>query len=102
MGSPIELIIPAGVSHSRGGGLPSRGSTVIVFDTKAWKGKRSSSASPKARRAAMASKVPEPLRIGPAQLHAAELHGAQCPAPANSAVSSRAASSTGPSTHSRR
>ena len=64
-GSPIELIIPAGVSHSRGGGLPCRGSSVIVFDTNASNGKRSSSASPKARRAAIASKVPDPFRTGP-------------------------------------
>ena len=34
-GSPIELISPAGVSQSRGGGLPSRGASVIVFETKA-------------------------------------------------------------------
>ena len=64
-GRPIELIIPAGVSHNRGGGLPCRGSRVIVFDTNASNGKRSSRASPNARRAAMASKVPEPFRTGP-------------------------------------
>jgi hypothetical protein len=33
LGRPIELIRPAGVSHSRGGGLPARGAAVIVFDT---------------------------------------------------------------------
>ena len=53
----------------RGGGLPARGSGVIVFETKALKGKRSSSASPKARRAAIASKVPRAVddRVGEAQ-----------------------------------
>ena len=45
-GSPIELIIPAGVSQIRCGSLPARGSGVIVFETKAEKGKSSSSASP--------------------------------------------------------
>jgi hypothetical protein len=55
LGSPIELIIPAGVSHSRGGGLPARGASVMVFDTNALNGKSSSSASPKARCAAIAS-----------------------------------------------
>ena len=50
MGSPIELIIPAASSHSRGGGLPARGSSVTVLVTKAANGKRSSSASPNARR----------------------------------------------------
>ena len=56
-GSPIELISPSGDSHSRGGGLPWRGSRVMVFDTKASKGKASGSsrASPKVRRAAIAS-----------------------------------------------
>jgi hypothetical protein len=49
------LIIPAGVSNRRGGGLPSRGASVIVLETNAPNGKRSSSASPKARRAAIAS-----------------------------------------------
>ena len=34
-GRPMELIKPAGVSHSLGGSLPWRGSTVIVFDTNA-------------------------------------------------------------------
>ena len=58
VGSPIELIRPEGVSQSRGGGLPARGSGVIVFETKAEKGNSSSSASPKARRAAIASNVP--------------------------------------------
>ena len=105
-GSPIELIIPAGVSHRRGGGLPWRGSSVIVFDTNAWNGKRSRSASPKARRAAIASNVPEPFRTGPVQPHPGKVDGArghpQCPAPGTSAVSSRSASSTGPSTHRRR
>ena len=38
-GSPIELIIPAGVSQIRCGSLPARGSGVIVFETKAEKGK---------------------------------------------------------------
>ena len=40
--------------------MPARGSSVIVFETKAEKGKRSSRTSPKARRAAIASKVPLP------------------------------------------
>ena len=48
-GSPIELIIPAGVSQIRRGSLPARGSGVIVFETKAEKGKSSSRASPKTR-----------------------------------------------------
>ena len=97
--------MPAGVSHRRGGGLPWRGSSVIVFETNASNGKRSRSASPNARRAAIASKVPEPFSTGPAQPHPRELerpHAAQCPAPATSAESSRSASSTGPSTHRRR
>ena len=64
-GRPIELIRPAGVSHRRGGGFPCRGATVIVFETNASNGKRSSRVSPKARRAAIASKVPEPFRTGP-------------------------------------
>ena len=64
MGRPIELISPAGASHSRGGGFPWRGATVTVLETKAAKGKRSSSASPNVRSAAMASKVPEPLITG--------------------------------------
>src|SRR6478752_1285095 len=55
---------PACASHSRGGGLPARGCSVIVFDTNAAKGKLSSMASPKAVRAAIASNVPEPLMTG--------------------------------------
>ena len=47
--------MPAGVSQIRRGSLPARGSGVIVFETKAAKGKSSSSASPKTRRAASAS-----------------------------------------------
>ena len=54
-GSPIELIIPAGVSQIRCGLLPARGSGVIVFETKAEKGKPASSSSPKTLRAAIAS-----------------------------------------------
>ena len=46
LGRPIELIIPAGVSQIRCGSFPTRGSGVIVFETKAEKGKSSSSASP--------------------------------------------------------
>ena len=38
---------------------------MIVLETKASKGNRSRRASPKARRAAMASKVPDPFRTGP-------------------------------------
>ena len=45
-GSPIELIIPAGVSQIRCGSLPALGSGVIVLETKAENGKSSSSASP--------------------------------------------------------
>ena len=55
LGRPIELIMPAGVSHSRCGGLPARGSNVIVLETKAAKGKSSITAEPKARWAARAS-----------------------------------------------
>ena len=73
MGSPIELISPACASHSRGGGLPSRGSSVIVLETKALNGNASSSASPNARRAAIASKVPEPLTTGCVEGDAAEV-----------------------------
>src|SRR5829696_2025801 len=65
LGSPIELISPAGVSYSRGGGLPWRGATVMVLLTKQSNGNWSSSSSPNARRAAIASKVPDPFRIGP-------------------------------------
>ena len=56
-GSPIELMSPSGDSHSRGGGFPCRGSRVMVFETNASKGKLSGSrrASPKVRRAAIAS-----------------------------------------------
>ena len=64
MGSPIELIIPAGVSQIRWGALPVRGSGVIVFETKAEKGNSSSSSSPNTRLAAIASKVPEALITG--------------------------------------
>ena len=39
MGRPIELSIPPGVSQIRRGALPARGSGVIVFETKAAKGK---------------------------------------------------------------
>src|SRR5215213_2770573 len=63
-GRPIELIIPAGVSQIRWGSLPARGSGVIVFETKAEKGKSSSSSSPKTWRAATTSKVPEALITG--------------------------------------
>ena len=48
-GSPIELIMPAPSSHSRGGGLPGRGAGVIVFETKALNGNSSTSAGPKTR-----------------------------------------------------
>ena len=33
LGRPIELIIPAPSSHSRGGGLPARGASVTVLVT---------------------------------------------------------------------
>ena len=46
LGRPIELIIPAGVSQIRCGSLPTRGSGVIVLETKAEKGKSSMRASP--------------------------------------------------------
>ena len=103
-GSPIELIIPAGVSQRRGGGLPARGSGVIVFETKAEKGNCRSSASPKARRAAIASKVPEPLITGcsssmPQKLGGESAH--RCPDPATSAVSICSPPTTGPSTQRR-
>ena len=39
LGRPIELSIPPGVSQIRRGALPARGSGVIVFETKAAKGK---------------------------------------------------------------
>jgi hypothetical protein len=64
-GRPIELISPDGVSHSRGGGLPARGSSVIVLETNASKGKFSSTASPKVLWAAIGSNVPDPLRTAP-------------------------------------
>ena len=54
-GSPIELSIPLGVSQIRRGALPARGSGVIVFETKALKGKSASTASPKTAWAAIAS-----------------------------------------------
>ena len=63
-GSPIELIIPAGVSQRRGGGLPPRARRDGLGD-EGREGKRGArGASPKVRRAATASKVPGPLRIG--------------------------------------
>jgi hypothetical protein len=49
LGRPIELSIPAGVSKSRGGGLPARGPSVIVLETNRLNGNASSSASPNAR-----------------------------------------------------
>src|SRR5437588_10428463 len=64
LGNPIELIRPAGVSHRRGGGLPPRGRRVMVLVTKAANGKLRSSSSPNAARAAIASKVPDPLITG--------------------------------------
>ena len=90
-GSPIELIIPAGVSKSRGGGLPARGSGVIVFETNAENGKSSSRASPNARRAAIASKVPDAVQHRVLELRArpdrAQSRPHQCPDPGTSAVS---------------
>ena len=58
------MIIPAGVSKMRGGGLPTRASGVIVLETNIEKGKAASSAFPNARRAAIASKVPDPFITG--------------------------------------
>ena len=50
LGRPIELISPAGASHSRGGGLPARGSSVIVLETNAANGNpRSSAVAERAR-----------------------------------------------------
>src|ERR1019366_6003426 len=43
-GSPIELTSPPGASHNRGGGLPERGSNVIVLDTYAANGNPASGA----------------------------------------------------------
>ncbi len=60
-GNPIELISPAADSHSRGGGLPSRGARVIVFETYAENGNSSNSRSPNTRAPASASKQPEAL-----------------------------------------
>ena len=111
LGSPIELTIPAGVSQSRGGGLPARGSGVIVFETKAEKGN--------SRQQRVAEGPPGGDRIeGPgavddrvAQLQAAELGGRrgpnlyrgrhQWPDPGTSAVAICSPRTTGPSTQSR-
>src|SRR5438270_59582 len=60
----MELISPAPTSQRRGGGLPSRGTSVTVLETKAANGKDPSSSSPKTRRAAIASNVPEALITG--------------------------------------
>ena len=100
-GSPIELIIPPASSHSRGGGLPCRGSSVTVFETNAANGKCSISSSPNARCAAIASNVPEPLMIGCSSSIPQNSTACQCPAPATSAVSSARRRAPGPSTHSR-
>ena len=72
LGRPIELIIPLGVSNRRGGGLPARGSGVIVFETNAENGNRSSSASPNARCAAIASNVPRAVQHRVLELEAAD------------------------------
>src|SRR5439155_15295681 len=64
-GSPIELTSPLGVSHRRGGGLPARGASVIVFDTNTSNGNAPSRASPKVRCAAIGSKVPDPFQTAP-------------------------------------
>ena len=71
--------MPPASSHSRGGGLPWRGASVTVLETNAANGNCSSSSSPNARRAAIASKVPEALMIGCAQLDPAELDAHVCP-----------------------
>ena len=55
---------PRGVSHSRGGGLPVARREGDRLGDEGANGKRSSSASPNTRRAAIASNVPEPLTIG--------------------------------------
>ncbi len=64
LGNPIELIIPAGVSQIRCGSLPALGSGVIVFETNAENGNSARSSSPKTRRAAIASNVPDALTTG--------------------------------------
>ena len=78
--------MPPASSHSRGGGLPCRGSTVTVLVTNAANGKCSISASPKARRAAIASNVPDALTTGAPARCRRSRH--QCPLPGISAVSS--------------
>ena len=105
-GRPIELIIPDGVSKIRGGAFPSRGSGVIVFETNAENGKSSRRASPKVRLAAIASKVPlavedRVVEAKPGDVDAQVHPRGQCPDPGTSAVSRRAAFTTGPSTQRR-
>ena len=72
-GSPIELIIPAGVSMILGGGLPARGSGVIVFETNIENGKSSSSASPNARRAAIDVEGARPVQHRMLEIEPGEL-----------------------------
>ena len=107
-GRPIELISPAGVSHRRGGGLPPRGASVIVFETKAEKGKRRADLVPEGPqrrdRVEGAGAVQDRMfeldagKVHP-QVHGARSRdpGVQCQSSASSA-----ALTTGPSTHSRR
>ena len=94
MGRPIELISPAGASHSRGGGLPARGSSVIVLETKALNGKASQQRV--AEGAAGGDRVEGARavddRVG--ELEAAE--GDRAHAQCAGTAASRAASTTGP------
>ena len=105
-GRPIELIIPAGVSQSRGGGLPARGSGVIVFETNAENGK-SSSEGRRRRRAGRRSRrrCREPLSTGCASRspQSSTLRSiGQCPDPGDQrGLDLAPRSTTGPSTQSR-
>ena len=101
VGQPDRVHQPGRQLPQPGGGLPWRGARVTVLDTKAANGKFSSSSSPKARRAARASKVPEALMIGWASSMPAKVGQWPIPGVASASGPSWAASSTGPSRHRR-
>ena len=102
-GSPIELIIPDGVSQIRGGALPARGSGVIVFETKAENGKsleqRVAEDAPGGDRVKGPRAVDDRVReLDPAEVDG---HRSPCPDPATRAVSISSPRTTGPSTQRR-
>ena len=99
LGSPIELIIPPGCSHSRGGGLPWRGSTCDRLGDVG--GEREALEQRVAERAPRGDRVERPGGVDDRVRERDAEEVDQCPLPGISAVSRSAASSTGPSTHRR-